>query len=59
MRGKNGQKTQLKTSVKKMRIKQKQEFNQQILFQEMVVDRLKNSTKVIFQEMRSKIEERT
>ncbi len=59
MRGKNGQKTQLKTSVKKMRIKQKQEFNQQILFQEMVVDRLKNSTKVIFQEMRSKIKERT
>ena len=59
MRGKNGQKPQLKTSVKKMRIKQKQEFNQQILFQEMVVDRLKNSTKVIFQEMRSKIEERT
>ena len=59
MRGKNGQKTQLKTSVKKMRIQQKQEFNQQILFQEMVVDRLKNSTKVIFQEMRSKIEERT
>ena len=59
MRGKNGQKTQLKTSVKKMRIQQKQEFNQQIVFQEMVVDRLKNSTKVIFQEIRSKIEERT